>query len=519
MGKLQIVVVDDDLAARNTVKGYLTDHPLYRVAADFQDGHTALAWLRQNSIDILLCDMQMPNMDGTELMRLVRVFMPDVVMIAISSFDDFQYTRGCLVEGAADYLLKHDLTKERLLSVLDTVRQRYRLQAGRQDAKYRVGCCLDQPGDFQAERICQMIDSHEIVFDKKGLLAMVISPDYRCLPNADYRQMRQDTCSAVCDMIAQILGAEYPYIYCLTSRRHIWLMISFLRENSMLFVLNCVNNFCTRLRRTAFRLLDTTLTIGIGTPRQELTDALEEIRALERGMEAKLYLGGDRFYRLDANPTCPSGNVTIPQRLWSSLAFAIDQADLSAARTTVDEMCRFFRENHAGCKDVQGMIHQMLSLFLEKGLCPSSRRNDLLTHLSEMETLEQLSAVVNGLLSEHLRHTPSPPATSVPIQQVQEYIRHNFSQDISLQDCADHAGISYTHLSRVFRQETGCRFVEYLNRIRLDHAKALLIRQDLSMKQIVEQTGFRNYNYFFKVFRENEGMTPSEFVTKKCSKP
>ena len=60
--------------------------------------------------------------------------------------------------------------------------------------------------------------------------------------------------------------------------------------------------------------------------------------------------------------------------------------------------------------------------------------------------------------------------------------------------------------------------MEFLNEVRLHAAKALLIRQNLSMKEIVDRTGFRSYNYFFKVFRESEGMTPSEFVAKNCSK-
>lgn len=75
-------------------------------------------------------------------------------------------------------------------------------------------------------------------------------------------------------------------------------------------------------------------------------------------------------------------------------------------------------------------------------------------------------------------------------------------------------GSSYSYLSREFKKETGMRFVEYLNRLRVTKAKSLLLAHDLSMKEIVERTGFRNYNYFFKVFKEFEGMTPSEFAAK-----
>ena len=95
-----------------------------------------------------------------------------------------------------------------------------------------------------------------------------------------------------------------------------------------------------------------------------------------------------------------------------------------------------------------------------------------------------------------------------------EYIEENCSKEISLETCAQEIDSSYTYLSRAFKQETGMRFVEYLNKCRLKKAKSLLIRNSLSMKEIVEKAGFRNYNYFFKVFKENEGITPSEFTAK-----
>lgn len=100
------------------------------------------------------------------------------------------------------------------------------------------------------------------------------------------------------------------------------------------------------------------------------------------------------------------------------------------------------------------------------------------------------------------------------VNQVIEFVGKNYREDISLEACAMEFGSSYTHLSRAFKQETGMRFVEYLNEQRVNRAKSLLIRGELPMKEIVEQAGFRNYNYFFKVFKESTGMKPSEFAAK-----
>ena len=127
MEKIQLVLVDDELSSRNTIKKYLEENDTYEIIADFQNGKTALDWLRKNSVDILLCDMQMPEMNGVELMRNVHIINEYLPVIAISGFDDFNFVRGSLVNGAANYLLKHELTKEYLLHVLDQVREQYRI--------------------------------------------------------------------------------------------------------------------------------------------------------------------------------------------------------------------------------------------------------------------------------------------------------------------------------------------------------------------------------------------------------
>ena len=128
--KIRIMIVDDELTSRNTIKGMLKDSGRYEVAADFSEGKAALEWLRNHEADILLCDIQMPGMSGTELMRMAHVIQELLPIIAISGYANFDYVRGSLVNGASDYLLKHELTREKLLEVLDHVREKYRIEPG-----------------------------------------------------------------------------------------------------------------------------------------------------------------------------------------------------------------------------------------------------------------------------------------------------------------------------------------------------------------------------------------------------
>ena len=100
----------------------------------------------------------------------------------------------------------------------------------------------------------------------------------------------------------------------------------------------------------------------------------------------------------------------------------------------------------------------------------------------------------------------------MPVTRSLSYIESHYRECISLESCAENVGISYTHLSRIFKKETTFSFSEYLNRLRVNKAKILLVENKLPIKKIVEETGFTNYNYFFKVFKDVEGITPVEYT-------
>ena len=89
MNRIRILIVDDELTSRNTIKKLLEGSEIYEVAGDFSNGKMALDWLRQNTADIMLCDMQMPGIDGVELMRSVHIINEYLPIIAIRGFDDF----------------------------------------------------------------------------------------------------------------------------------------------------------------------------------------------------------------------------------------------------------------------------------------------------------------------------------------------------------------------------------------------------------------------------------------------
>lgn len=94
-----------------------------------------------------------------------------------------------------------------------------------------------------------------------------------------------------------------------------------------------------------------------------------------------------------------------------------------------------------------------------------------------------------------------------------EYIHHNYSYTITIDDIASYIGISRSHLFRAFKLHTGTSPKEYLTNYRIAQACNLLKQSDLSIQSVANSVGFDNGLYFSKVFHQKKGMTPSQWRT------
>lgn len=102
------------------------------------------------------------------------------------------------------------------------------------------------------------------------------------------------------------------------------------------------------------------------------------------------------------------------------------------------------------------------------------------------------------------------------VVSAQNYICEHFSEDISLEDCAQRAGVNACYLSHIFRQQTGQTFVEYLTEVRMRKVFELCRDSKQSIKQIAEQSGYSNISYFYKVFKKATGKTIGEYRKEVC---
>ena len=94
------------------------------------------------------------------------------------------------------------------------------------------------------------------------------------------------------------------------------------------------------------------------------------------------------------------------------------------------------------------------------------------------------------------------------------FIQENFSKEISRDDVSGEVNISPYYFSKIFKEETGENFIEYLTRIRMEKAKELLKKPEISVKEAGLQSGYTDPNYFSRIFKKQTDMTPSEYKTR-----
>ncbi|MBN2532536.1 MAG: PocR ligand-binding domain-containing protein [Spirochaetales bacterium] len=100
------------------------------------------------------------------------------------------------------------------------------------------------------------------------------------------------------------------------------------------------------------------------------------------------------------------------------------------------------------------------------------------------------------------------------VERAKEYIQQNFCSNIKLTDVSHEVSISPYYLSHIFKKMTGISFIEYLTQVRIEKARELLTSTELDIINIAYTIGYNDSNYFSKVFRKKNGLTPREFRQK-----
>ena len=263
-------------------------------------------------------------------------------------------------------------------------------------------------------------------------------------------------------------------------------------------------------------------------------DAVEPVKEMIRAM------GNDTYVPSEMIPRCPHcggeafpwvrgyGNFLqgkkyegeYPRDLESRYQKRILEKDVAGALNCANEFFEWMEGQSAVSReDVEIKILELVMDAERRAFFAGTMKyniNDRRGYIRELQACPNMESLRNWFLDKtreigaKMEDSKEKEAVSV-IDRAKEYIDENFRKDISLDDVSREVDISPYYFSKLFKQETGKNFIEHLTEIRLKNARELLQDSQLSIKEICAQSGYSDPNYFSRIFKKYEGVTPSEF--------
>ena len=142
-----------------------------------------------------------------------------------------------------------------------------------------------------------------------------------------------------------------------------------------------------------------------------------------------------------------------------------------------------------------------------------------LTKQTESQKTKRL--LVNSLFSHIIdlveQPLETPSKSHALFEAVRDYLEQHYHEPLSRESVAKHFYVSANYLSQLFQKEGKIKFNEYLNHIRLERAKYLLIEYDMKVKEVAHRCGFKDSNYFCRIFRNQTARSPSEYRAQYLS--
>ena len=119
---MKILIVEDDVNYRYAIKTMLSNCNIeFESCREAINGRHALELIREQTPDVIMTDISMPEMNGIELIKSVQTVYPDIYTIVLSAYDDFKFVKDALTLGARDYILKYEINEETFKNIIEDI--------------------------------------------------------------------------------------------------------------------------------------------------------------------------------------------------------------------------------------------------------------------------------------------------------------------------------------------------------------------------------------------------------------
>lgn len=537
MNEIKVFLVEDEMVIRRGIKNSIDwEKEGYIFCGEASDGELAYPMIIKEKPDILITDIRMQFMDGLELCKLVKKELPNIKILILSGYDEFDYAKEAIRLGVTEYLLK-PISSGKLLEALNGVSESIRREKEDKDLVRKYMEEMRENTEHEKQKFFeQMIAGNLSMAD-----ALETGKKYEMNLSAGMYNLLlfRFTLGEENRKSGELLGeAEYA-IEKLTERLEY--VFEFQRGvEGWAFLLMADNEEqmserVKELSKVLEEIMKNYSTIayfgGIGQPVARLRELEESFREAERALAARFTMELNRIISVEDIRMAQNVDTLDDIEITSfgeieKTRTMLEKFLNNGAEDEIDEFVDVYinelpEENLKSVLMRQYIImdaYIVMMSFCEKieGIEGEmqAQSEELKNSMKTIQTLEEIKNYIRMLLKKIIgvRDTISGRRYSDIIEIAKDQIRKTYmSDEISLNTIAAEVGMSPSYFSSIFSKEMGKTFVEYLTEIRMDRAKELLMCSSMKTSEIGYEVGYKDPHYFSYIFKKTQNCTPKEF--------
>ena len=476
-----LIIIDDEPFAAEEVSSII-DYGKYsfQVLGCFDCAQAALDFIEKNPVHLVISDIKMPDVNGIELLRIINTRFPEIKVILISAYRDFEFARMAISYNAFEYLTKP-------ISYTDFINTLIRLQKELSNVQVFFPD-VDVTTEFIEKTLYDYFNN-------------IISKD-SFLKQMDINKIGYDILNSQCALAELKINNFEEY-----------LNTTWLHGKDRLFnaIKNIVQN--SLFECFAFTLSSTDNSLKIITIKDKSSDFEKIMSDFYSYLKNEL----DGLFCLDVTiiqTHCSSSVITLKDSLPKSIDYTVNSIIAHLINNEFEEISSIkkycfstfsIEELYTLCEQLSREVRQMVKQSNHQYIM-----DDVAIRTIPKSSI--LSIYFDQIIESCRMLNNSKPLVKDIILEAIKYINLNYSKEITLSDVSKHVSLNTSYFSNLFKKQTGECFSDFLLRIRMEHAKRFLKNNpDMKIQHIGEKVGYKSMPYFYKIFQAYTGYSPAKY--------
>lgn len=533
---IKIFLVEDEVIIRDGIKNSIDwEREGYEFVGEAGDGELAYPLILKEKPDILLTDIKMPFMDGLELSEAVKKELPDIKIIILSGYNDFEFAQRGIEIGITNYLLK-PVSAEELLEAIGEVAEKIQKEREEKEIlrKYEEelqGKIVYEKRDFFTKILTENMSLTDILNTGRHLGMELGAAVYNVVlfkfTNYGMPEFQHQLVSAYMDV--QKSMEKTDGVYCFQRDEKGWAFLLLAEsEKQMKELILCTKS---KLETTLSRFPEVEYFGGVGENVFRLRELRNSFHEAEKAFAGRFIAKPNQIITWDE--LHEKGGEDLEVKGLGSMQENRELIEKFLRNGSVNETGSFvdtyfteiLGENIRSMMMRQYVLMDIYVCIVAFGQKIGVGEDVIIRecgdiqyisdHVHSAEDLQvYIKRLVEGMI--YLRDNVSKDRYQDVIEAAQSYMKeHYMSEEISLGNVAASVGMSSSYFSTIFSQETGQTFVEYLTGLRMEKAKELLLCSNKKTSEIGYDVGYKDAHYFSSIFKKTQGYSPKEYRNRK----